>query len=36
MKGYKHPLWMQLAGWVVVAVMGWMGLRAIQELVIRN
>ncbi|HEX2846302.1 MAG TPA: NRAMP family divalent metal transporter [Chitinophagaceae bacterium] len=31
MKGYKHPWWMQLAGWVVVAVMGWMGGVAVQE-----
>lgn len=35
MKGYKHPLWMQLAGWIVVAVMGWMGGVAVQE-TIRN
>jgi Mn2+/Fe2+ NRAMP family transporter len=25
MKGYKHPLWMQIAGWLVVAVMSYMG-----------
>jgi Mn2+/Fe2+ NRAMP family transporter len=31
MKGYKHPLWMQVAGWIVVAVMGWMGWIAITE-----
>ncbi len=31
MKDYKHPVWMQLAGWIVVAVMGWMGGIAIQE-----
>jgi len=31
MKDYKHPWWMQLAGWVVVAVMGWMGSVAVQE-----
>lgn len=31
MQGYKHPLWMQLAGWIVVAVMGWMGGIAVQE-----
>jgi len=23
--GYHHPLWMQVAGWLVVLVMGWMG-----------
>jgi Mn2+/Fe2+ NRAMP family transporter len=31
MKGYQHPLWMQLAGWVVVFIMGWMGCIAIAE-----
>ncbi len=31
MKGYKHPLWMQLAGWAVVAVMSWMGYIIIGE-----
>lgn len=31
MKGYKHPLWMQLCGWVVVAVMTWMGYTTIVE-----
>ena len=31
MKGYKHPVWMQLAGWIVVAAMGWMGVLTIQE-----
>lgn len=25
MKGYTHPLWMQIAGWIVVATMGYMG-----------
>jgi Mn2+/Fe2+ NRAMP family transporter len=29
MKGYKHPLWMQTAGWIVVIVMGWMGYLTI-------
>ena len=29
MKGYRHPVWMQAAGWVVVVVMGWMGCLAI-------
>jgi len=23
--GYKHPVWMQITGWLVVGVMGWMG-----------
>lgn len=31
MKGYKHPLWMQLSGWAVVAVMSWMGYLAVIE-----
>jgi Mn2+/Fe2+ NRAMP family transporter len=31
MKGYKHPLWMQAAGWIVVGVMTWMGCIIIQE-----
>lgn len=31
MKGYQHPLWMQLAGWIVVAVMSWMGFTTITE-----
>jgi len=31
MKGYKHPVWMQLAGWIVVAAMGWMGVLTVQE-----
>ena len=31
MKGYKHPVWMQVAGWVVVIAMGWMGAKAIVD-----
>jgi Mn2+/Fe2+ NRAMP family transporter len=31
MKGYKHPLWMQVAGWIVAAAMSWMGAVTIQE-----
>lgn len=31
MKGYKHPLWMQICGWAVVAVMSWMGYKAVIE-----
>jgi Mn2+/Fe2+ NRAMP family transporter len=31
MNGYKHPVWMQLAGWVVVIVMSWMGWLAVTE-----
>ena len=32
MNGYRHPIWMQLAGWMVVAVMGWMGAAALRSL----
>ena len=32
MKGYKHPLWMQLAGWAVVIVMTWMAVETIRGL----
>ena len=28
---YLHPLWMQIAGWLVVVVMGWMGGIVIKE-----
>lgn len=31
MNGYKHPLWMQIAGWIVVAVMSWMGIISIMD-----
>jgi Mn2+/Fe2+ NRAMP family transporter len=31
MKGYQHPRWMQLCGWAVVLVMGWMGYQAVAE-----
>jgi Mn2+/Fe2+ NRAMP family transporter len=31
MNNYRHPLWMQLSGWAVVLIMGWMGVVAIQE-----
>ena len=31
MKGYKHPIWMQAAGWLVVAVMGSLAIVAIHE-----
>ncbi|HYH13934.1 MAG TPA: divalent metal cation transporter, partial [Flavisolibacter sp.] len=26
---YKHPLWMSIAGWLVVAIMSWMGYTTI-------
>lgn len=28
---YKHPLWLQAAGWAVVALMSWMGWITIQQ-----
>ena len=31
MKDYRHPLWMQVAGWLVVVVMSWMGYMAVAE-----
>ena len=31
MKGYRHPLWMQVAGWLVVVVMGAMSIRAFMD-----
>lgn len=31
MRNYKHPLWMQVAGWVVVMAMGWMSIVAIMD-----
>jgi Mn2+/Fe2+ NRAMP family transporter len=33
MKGYKHPLWMQVAGWLVVAAMSTMSFKAILEII---
>ena len=29
MKGYKHPLWLQLIGWMVVIVMTWMVIKTL-------
>ena len=29
MKGYKHPLWLQAIGWMVVIVMTWMVIRTL-------
>jgi Mn2+/Fe2+ NRAMP family transporter len=31
MKNYSHPLWMQIAGWIVVAIMSWMGWYTIAD-----
>ncbi len=31
MKSYKHPVWMQIIGWLVVIAMSWMSVISIQE-----
>jgi Mn2+/Fe2+ NRAMP family transporter len=28
---YKHPVWMHVTGWIVVAAMGWLGVILIQK-----
>jgi Mn2+/Fe2+ NRAMP family transporter len=28
---YHHPLWMQIAGWIVVGIMTWMSIITIQQ-----
>jgi len=33
MRGYQHPLWMQLSGWAVVAIMGWMSCIALYDMI---
>lgn len=33
LKGYKHPVWMHVCGWVVVLALGWMSLKAFQQLI---
>ena len=33
MKEYKHPVWMQVAGWLVVIAMSWMSAISIQQLI---
>jgi Mn2+/Fe2+ NRAMP family transporter len=32
MNQYKHPLWLQVFGWLVVFVLGWMSVRTIGDL----
>jgi Mn2+/Fe2+ NRAMP family transporter len=32
MNTYRHPVWMQVAGWIVVAVLSWMSLKTLQLL----
>lgn len=31
MGGYRHPLWMQLAGWIVALVMAWLSILIIRQ-----
>ena len=33
MKEYKHPVWMQVIGWLVVIVMSWMSVYSIQQMI---
>lgn len=33
MHQYRHPLWLQMAGWVVVILMAYMGYEAIQRVI---
>jgi Mn2+/Fe2+ NRAMP family transporter len=33
MKDYRHPVWMQVVGWLVVAAMGWMSVYSILQLI---
>lgn len=35
MGSYKHPLWMQVAGWLVVALMSWMGFVTLRQTIFR-
>lgn len=32
MKGYKHPVWLQVIGWIVVVAMTWMSVKTIGSL----
>ena len=32
MKGYKHPVWMQIIGWLVVIAMSWMSFETLKML----
>jgi Mn2+/Fe2+ NRAMP family transporter len=31
MKDYRHPVWLQVAGWVIVVVMGWLGFATLKN-----
>jgi len=33
MKAYKHPVWMQVVGWLVVLAMSWMSFITIQQVI---
>ncbi|OIR07645.1 divalent metal cation transporter MntH [mine drainage metagenome] len=35
MHSYKHPLWMQIAGWIVVAAMSWMSVLTVYDWAIK-
>lgn len=30
---YKHPIWMHVVGWIVVAAMGWLGIILIKKII---
>jgi len=32
---YRHPRWMTAAGWLVVAIMAWLGISAIVQMVVK-
>jgi Mn2+/Fe2+ NRAMP family transporter len=34
-RSYRHPLWLQIIGWTVVATLGWMSYRTFFELFVR-
>ncbi|MEO6166421.1 MAG: hypothetical protein ABIO46_07465, partial [Chitinophagales bacterium] len=36
MQGYKHPVWMQATGWIVVLAISLMGVQVIKEWVFSN
>ncbi len=35
MKSYRHPLWLQIFGWLVVLILGWMSYKTFYELFIK-
>lgn len=34
MPDYKHPVWMQLSGWLVVLIMGWLSIVTLKEWIV--